>query len=104
MEQRRKLFHPRVFPGTPTALSSYSCQLFVLLLFSAIFRFLKCEGRAAHLISSGLTFQACDENNLLSFESLKEISEIDEMLSSEDRRTGKIFFVASGAASPGSCS
>lgn len=28
--------------------------------------------------------QACDENNLLSFESLKEISEIDEMLSSED--------------------
>ena len=28
--------------------------------------------------------QACDENNLLSFESLKEISEIDEMLLSED--------------------
>ena len=27
--------------------------------------------------------EACDENNLLSFESLKEISEIDEMLSSE---------------------
>ena len=80
------------------------CQLFVLLLFSAIFRFLKCEGRAAHLISSGLTFQACDENNLLSFESLKKISEIDEMLSSEDRRTGNIFFGGSGAASPGSCS
>ena len=30
------------------------------------------------------TLKACDENNLLSFESLKEISEIDEMLLSEE--------------------
>ena len=31
-----------------------------------------------------MSTKACDEKNLLSFESLKEISEIDELLSSED--------------------
>ena len=39
--------------------------------------------------------EACDENNLLSFESLKEISEIDDMLSAEDRRAATIFGLCS---------
>ncbi|CAJ1413233.1 unnamed protein product [Effrenium voratum] len=41
-------------------------------------------GRRQNVEITQLFRQACDENNLLSFEDMKEISEIDDLLSSED--------------------
>ena len=60
----------QVFLFVPIYIYIYT---FVLLLLSARFGFLKRAEQHKRLIPSGLTFQACDENNLLSFESLKEI-------------------------------
>ena len=52
------------------------------------FEYPYCASRRTYVrflvVGRAATLKACDENNLLSFESLKEISEIDEMLLSEE--------------------